>query len=52
MEKEEIEKQIETLKNMIKGVSEKEEIRNSPMYPQLLDKFLDELQELTNKLKE
>jgi uncharacterized protein YlaN (UPF0358 family) len=52
MEKEEIRKQVETLKHMIKGISENETIKNSPMYQQLLDKYLDELNELLKKLKE
>jgi hypothetical protein len=50
--KSEIRKQIETLKNMIKGISENETIRNSPMYQPILDKYLDELSELLKKLNE
>lgn len=52
MEKEEIRKQIKTLKSIIKGISENEVIKNSPMYQQLLDKYLDELNKLLKKLKE
>lgn len=52
MEKEEIKKQIETLKSIIKGISENETIKNSPMYQTMLDKYLDELDELLKKLKE
>lgn len=51
MEKEEIKKQIETLKSIIKGISENKTIRNSPMYQPMLDKYLDELDALLKKLK-
>lgn len=52
MMKEEIKKQIATLKSIIKGINENEAIKNSPAYQQLLDKYLDELNKLLKKLEE
>lgn len=51
-EKEEIQKQVETLKRMIKGITESKEIKSSPVYQQLLDKYLDEMTRLLKKLEE
>ena len=52
MVKEEIKKQIETPKSIIKGISENEAIKNSPAYQHLLDKYLDELNKLLKQLEE
>jgi len=52
MMKEEIKKQVETLKSIIKGISKNEAIKNSPAYRQLLDKYLDELNKLLKQLEE
>jgi hypothetical protein len=37
---------------MIKGISENETIKKSKWYQPMLDKYLDELDELLKKLKE
>lgn len=50
--KEEIKKQIATLKSIIKGISENEAIKNSPKYEQMLNKYLDELSKLLKQLED
>lgn len=51
-EKEEIKKQIATLKMIIEGITEREEFKNSPEYQKLVDKYLDEISRLLKKLEE
>lgn len=52
MKKEEIKKQIETLKMIIEGITEKEEFNNLPEYQKLVDKYLDEMNRLLKKIEE
>lgn len=47
----EIEKQIESLKRIIKAISENETIKSSPEYQKLLDHYLDELNKLLKELE-
>jgi hypothetical protein len=51
MDKEEIKRQINTLKLLIRNVSENETIRQSKYYEEMIDKYLDELNDLLNELE-